>query len=269
MDTTALDKFCKEIDNFITELKKNTAVQLSQSKRNEAEEIANIWLNNYCGKISHPNIDKNILDSVNNAFCDILTLARKPNRVSSFIAKFDIIYPSIFSDIYMVYRRKPMNSAPVDFSEYFDKLSLDENEYLKEAIDCCSAGFLKAAIVLGWCATIDKIHKKIEAIGFEKFNATSIKMKNQTEGRFKKFNKSQNVSSLSDLRTVFDSELLWIIEGMELIDINQHTRLSSCFDMRCHSGHPGEAPITKFNTVSFFSDIFEIVIVNEKFKIGK
>ena len=94
-------------------------------------------------------------------------------------------------------------------------------------------------------------------------------MKNQTEGRFKKFNKSQNVSSLSDLRTVFDSELLWIIEGMELIDINQHTRLSSCFDMRCHSGHPGEAPITKFNTVSFFSDIFEIVIVNEKFKIGK
>ena len=36
MDTTALDKFCKEIDNFITELKKNTAVQLSQSKRNEA-----------------------------------------------------------------------------------------------------------------------------------------------------------------------------------------------------------------------------------------
>lgn len=267
MDTTALDKFCKDIECFIADLKKNTAVQLSQNKRNRAEEIANIWLDNFCGKISHPNIDKNILDSVNNAFCDVLTLSRKPNRVSSFITKFDIIYPSIFADIYMVYRRKPINSSPVDFSEYFEKLSLDENEYLKEAIDCCNAGFLKASIVLGWCATIDKIHKKIEAIGFEKFNSTSVKMKNQTEGRFKKFNKSQNISSLSDLRTVFDSDLLWIIEGMELIDINQHTRLSSCFDMRCHSGHPGEAPITKYNTASFFSDIFEIVIVNEKFAI--
>lgn len=267
MDTTSLDKFCKEIEHFIAELKKNNAVQLSQTKRNQVEEIANTWLDNYCGKINHPSIDKNILDSINNAFCDILTLSRKPNRVSSFITKFDVIYPSIFTDIYMIYRRKPINPSPVDFSEYFDKLSLDENEYLKEAIDCCNAGFLKASIVLGWCATIDKIHKKIEALGFEKFNVTSTKMKNQTEGRFKKFNKSQNVSSLSDLRTVFDSDLLWIIEGMELIDINQHTRLSSCFDMRCHSGHPGEAPITKYNTASFFSDIFEIVIVNEKFKI--
>lgn len=267
MDTTALDKFCKDVEYFITELKKIKAVQLSQNNRNRAEEIANIWLDNFCGKINHPNIDINILDSVNNAFCDVLTLSRKPNRVSSFITKFDIIYPSIFLDIYMVYRRKPINSSSVEFSEYFDKLSLDENEYLKEAIDCYNAGFLKASIVLGWCATIDRIHKKIEDIGFDKFNTTSKIMKNQTEGRFKKFNKSQNVSSLSDLRTVFDSDLLWIIEGLELIDINQHTRLSSCFDMRCHSGHPGKAPITKYNTASFFSDIFEIVIVNEKFMI--
>lgn len=267
MNTTALDKFCKDIECFIADLKKNTAVQLSQAKRNQAEEIANIWLDNFSTKISHPNIDKNILDTINNTFCDILTLSRKPNRVSSFVTKFAIIYPKIYTDIYMIYRRKPINSSPVDFSEYFDKLSLDENEYLKEAIDCCNAGFLKASIVLGWCATIDKIHKKIEAIGFGKFNNASIRMKNQTEGRFKKFNKSQNISSLSDLRTVFDSDLLWIIEGMELIDINQHTRLSSCFDLRCHSGHPGEAPITKYNTASFFSDIFEIVIINGKFAI--
>lgn len=267
MDTIALDKFCKDVECFVTDLKKNTTMQLSQTKRNKAEELADIWFNNFCGKISHPNIDNAILETITNAFCDILALSRKPNRVSSFVAKFNVVYPSIFTDIYLIYRKKPINSSPLDLSEYIDRLSLDENTYLKEAINCCNAGYLKASIVLGWCATIDRIHKKIESIGFEKFNSISVKMKNQTDGRFKKFNKPQNVSSLSDLRAVFDSDLLWIIEGMGLIDINQHTRLSSCFDMRCHSGHPGEAPITKYNTASFFSDICEIVLVNEKFAI--
>ena len=151
-------------------------------------------------------------------------------------------------------------------SEYLDKLDSDENEYLNEAIGCYRHGYLKAAIVLGWCATIDRIHKKIEAISFEQFNSKALELKNQKDGRFRRFNKSYNINSISELREVFDSDLLWVIEGMGLIDINQHTRLSSCFDMRCHSGHPGEAPITKYNTVSFFSDIFEIVLVNDIFK---
>lgn len=267
MNITELDKFCKELEGFIKELKKNTALQLSSTKRATAENLANNWLDNYCGKISHPNINNNILSAINDAFCEILSLSRKPNRVSSFIAKFEIIYPAIFTEVYMNLRKNPVNASVINFSEYTDKLSLEENDYLKEAINCYSSGYLKASIVLGWCATVDKIHRKIEAVGFDVFNSISLGMKNKTEGRFRKFNKSQNVSSLSELRTVFDTDLLWIIEGMGLIDINQHTRLSSCFDMRCHSGHPGEAPITIYNIASFFSDIFEIVLTNDNFAI--
>ena len=60
---------------------------------------------------------------------------------------------------------------------------------------------------------------------------------------------------------VFDSDLLWIIEGMQLIDSNQHTRLQSCFDLRNHSGHPGEAPVTEYSLLSFFSDLIEVRMV--------
>jgi hypothetical protein len=77
----------------------------------------------------------------------------------------------------------------------------------------------------------------------------------------------QAISSLSEIREVFDNDILWIIEGMGLIDSNQHARLKGCFDMRCHSAHPGEAPITRYNILSFFSDIIEIVLANEKFQL--
>lgn len=54
---------------------------------------------------------------------------------------------------------------------------------------------------------------------------------------------------------------------MELIDSNQHTRLRSCFDLRCQCAHPGDAPVTEYNLLSFFSDLKEIVLQNEKFKL--
>jgi hypothetical protein len=52
---------------------------------------------------------------------------------------------------------------------------------------------------------------------------------------------------------------------MQVIDANQHARLRSCFELRNHSAHPGEAPVTDYNLLSFFSDIIEIVLKNPKF----
>lgn len=92
-------------------------------------------------------------------------------------------------------------------------------------------------------------------------------MTEQSTGRFKKYKKLYVINSISELRTVFDSDLLWILEGMQLIDVNEHTRLTSCFDMRCHAGHPGAAPITKYNVLSCFSDIVEIIFTNPEFVI--
>ena len=112
------------------------------------------------------------------------------------------------------------------------------------------------------------IQKRIEKIGFETFNVTSAQMASQQKGRFKKYNQVQNITSLNDLREVFDNIVLWIIEGMGLIDSNQHLRLRSCFDMRCQSAHPGDAPITEYNLLSFYSDLKEIVFDNPKFYLS-
>jgi hypothetical protein len=136
---------------------------------------------------------------------------------------------------------------------------------MREAIACARAGYLRAAAVLGWSAAIDRIHRRIEEIGFKQFNVASARMASQQSGRYKRFNQTQNVNNISEIREVFDNIVLWVIEGMGLIDSNQHTRLRSCFDMRCQSAHPGDAPITQFNLLSFFSDLEQIIFVNQKF----
>lgn len=141
-----------------------------------------------------------------------------------------------------------------------------ELDYLTEAANCLKNGYIKASIVLGWCATINRIHLKIEQIGFSNFNTASTKMKNAS-GIYKQFNKEFSISSLSEMREVFDNDVLWIIEYMGLIDSNQRKRLKVCFDMRCQAAHPGDAPFKQPNAIAFFSDIIEIVLSNQKFII--
>ena len=154
------------------------------------------------------------------------------------------------------------------FDAFFSNIhNPDESDYLKEAIECAYARHYRAAVVLGWCAAIDRIHRNIEAIGFAKFNVTSAQMASQQKGRFKKFSQTQNINNIGELREVFDTIILWIVEGLGLIDPNQHTRLRSCFEMRCHGAHPGEAPITEYNLMSFFSDLDQIVLSNQKFQM--
>lgn len=95
-------------------------------------------------------------------------------------------------------------------------------------------------------------------------------MATATSGRFKQSSVStrpRTPTQSANFREVFDSNILWILEGMHLIDSNEHTRLRSCFELRCQCGQPGDAPVTEYNLLSFFSDITEIVLKNPKFVV--
>jgi hypothetical protein len=126
---------------------------------------------------------------------------------------------------------------------------------------------LRGCIVLGWCATIARIQAKIAEIGYDKFSSATASMTAKTTGRFKFYKKKHDVESLSELRRIFDTGLLWVLEFMGMIDGNQHERLRYCFEFRNNSAHPGLAPIKGANLYSFYSDISEIVLKNEKFAL--
>lgn len=145
-----------------------------------------------------------------------------------------------------------------------------EVDYLEEASECAKFGLHRAAIILGWCAAINRLQMYIERIGFSKLNKASKRMSAISSGRYKRFKKKFDIHNLSDLRmTVFDGELLWILEFLGAIDGNQHERLSICLTMRNTCSHPGEAKVTPENLLSFFSDIDSHVFSNSKFTISQ
>ena len=265
-----------DIKNARTLLKKGSSVNVnSDAERNTYQQIASCWFESLSKQLINYGVSKEQVEKYDHAFRSILKLSDSVSRRTSYIKQFDIIASDFNDSIVIFLQTDAIETAETDHHQFSEEVHTllnkisdsDENEYLTEALGCWESGYLKAATVLLWCAAIDRIHKVIEKIGFNVFNSTSTQMKSQTTGRFKRFSKEYNIQSLSELRTAFDNDVLWVIEGMQLIDSNERTRLASCFDMRCHSGHPGAAPITKYNVISCFSDIVEIVLTNPKFSL--
>ena len=237
--------------------------------RDEAKALGSAWHRDFAPSLKH-SLTPESLEVYNAQFTRLIKLSSPNNSRTSYLTALELMIKPFNDELLIPSQQGALGiSAPTAFDSFFARLSnADESAYLAEAIACAKNGHQRAAVVLGWSAAIDRIHRVIEHVGVDKFNVVSQQMQAATTGRYKKFNKGQNVSSLAELREVFDSVILWVIEAMGMIDTNQHTRLSSCFDMRCHGAHPGEAPITQFNLMSFFSDLDQIIFMNEKFKLS-
>jgi len=193
----------------------------------------------------------------------------KNSRKSTFIRVVQSILSTFVNDLLVqVYKSTDAYSVPNSLSKIISTATAEEQEYLQEAYDCLTKGYLRAAVILGWCAAIDRMQRKIERLGFEEFNMKSIEMSNKTSGRYKRFNKKFEISTLNELRSVvFDRDLLWVLEYWGLIDSNQHERLSACYVMRNTSAHPGEALVSEENIASFFSDLKNYVFGNQNFEM--
>jgi hypothetical protein len=267
-----LKAFHEDLQQYRLAIRSVTAAAIAQKAlRSQAEAIGARWCNELGPKISATNsFAAEMLTRYTDGFSRLIALSSPNNRKSTYLSVLDDLLKSFRKDLILPIQQGKvrMSSGNAAFDAFLAKISAsDEGEYFKEALSCAKQGYLRAATVMGWCTAVDRIHRKIEEIGFATFNVTSAQMASQTTGRFKRFNQSQNVNSLSELREVFDTIILWIVEGMGLIDSNQHTRLRSCFEMRCQAAHPGDAPTTDYNLLSFFSDIDQIVLVSPRFAL--
>ncbi len=260
-----------DLKNLRRDISKENTLQIAKiDLRRRTESCATQWFSTISPALSRQNlISADFMENYSNLFATLLKLSRPNNLRSRYLDVLKEVSKKFHNDLILPIQTKPKLAKEISpLAKMLEGITSEaENIYLKEATDCASHGFLRAAAVLGWSAAIDRIHRAIEKSGFAKFNTVSQQMTATTSGRFKRFNSPQSIASLSELREVFDSNILWILEGMQLIDSNQHTRLRSCFELRCHSGHPGDAPVTEYNLLSFFSDINEIVFRNAAFSI--
>ena len=238
--------------------------------REEAAALGSDWYKIYAPFLKH-SLSSELMDKYGELYKKLIQLSVPGSRQAAYLEALESIIKRFNTDVMIPSQQGSLGAAaPSSFDAFFAGLSnADESEYLKEALACAKEGHHRAAVVLGWSAAIDRIHRVVELKGFVKFSSMSQQMSAATSGRYKKFTKAQNISNLAEMREVFDSIILWVIEAMGMIDTNQHTRLGSCFDMRCHGAHPGDAPITPYNLMSFFSDLDQIVFMSPAFKLSE
>lgn len=237
--------------------------------RAEAKTLGSEWHKDFAPKLKH-SLMSEALENYNTQFTQLIRISGPSNLVSSYLAPIELIIKPFNDELLIPSQQGALGTAATSsFDAFFASLSdADESDYLSEAVACAKHGHLRAAVVLGWSAAIDRIQRVLEQKGLEKFNNVASQMATATSGRYKRFKKIDPVTSVAELQEIFDRPLLWVIEGMGMIDTNEHTRLGSCFDMRCHGAHPGNAPVTSYNLMSFFSDLDQIVFMNPKFKLA-
>lgn len=240
------------------------------SKKNTREtirKIVAIWFEKIEMQLTPLKIDEKIIEKYHKYFEKLLKLSLVNSRKTSYLTIIDNILSNYNSDLVVgVVKSSVQIQQFKQLDTILTHITKKEEEYLIEAFGCANNNFFRASIVLGWSAAIHRIHKTLENLGFDEFNKKSQEMKDISSGRYRRFNKVFSVHNLSELQTtVFDNDLLWILEYWSLIDSNQHERLAICFTMRNNSGHPGEAIISPENLLSFYSDLDTIVFNNKKF----
>jgi hypothetical protein len=268
---TRLMEFHKKLRDLKKAVSDEAGERINKSAlRKAADDLATMWVENLRSPLEHKfKINKKLVQDTAENMKRLHVLSRPNNLKSSYLSVILSVLKQFENNFILPIKQTTFTVDKIlDLIKIIPTLSdTEESLYLKEAIDCAAAGYLRAAIVMGWCCAIDRIQKKIMLLGFSKFNETSTKLKGQTSGKFRRWNKEFKISTLSELQTVFDNDLIVVLEGMGLIDGNQAERLGTCFEYRNHSAHPGNAPIDDTHVITFFTDINNMILQNPKFTI--
>jgi len=256
---------------LLSDVKKVTSIHVSTAGlKKQAGESAEEWFTHIAPellKFAVPSAP--IVEKYSVWFQKLLKLTKGNNRKASYVEALLAVTKSFHDELLIPVQMQPKVAQEVSLlAKLFENMpNPEEDAYMKEAIACAAHQLFRGSAVLGWSAAIDRVHHVIEKSGFDKFNMVSKTMAAATTGRFKRFSKAANITSIGELREYFDGDILWVLEGMGLLESNQNTRLRACYEMRCQCSHPGEAPITEYNLLSFFSDIDLIIFKNLKFAI--
>ncbi len=260
-DATALQKACQKVT-----YRQIQAKQLLD----ELESLATRWFEQLEPTLRATfHLGDEVLDKYREPFGKILELSGGKPSKRVVLTIIESILGSYHADILVpVQKHQAILSRFPSLDTVLSHAIGLEADYLTEAVECARLGKRRAAVILGWCAAVNRLHLCIERDGFGRFNQATIQMSAIQTGRYKRFNKKFEIHNLSDLRmSVFDGDLLWVLEYLGAIDGNQHERLEICFTMRNSCAHPGDATITDENLLSFFSDIDALVFTNSKFAL--
>jgi hypothetical protein len=268
--TTRLESLRKDIEELKSKVKAVEGKFTSRKNiRDQAKDIATTWFKLIMPSLPNYGIDGQCAIEYELRFDRLLDLGNSRNsRTRTYLSTLDEILKNYKKDLLIPIQRhyEPTNSLASLRGQFMQATEV-EKKYLREAFDCAERGWLRASLVMGWCAFVHRMHKVVEKRGFDEFSRTTTVLK-EAKGRYRWFTRDYEVSTISEFRSLIpDSALMHVLEYWGYLESNQHERMKRNYDMRNQAAHPGEAPITEENLLSFYSDLREIVYNNPKFSL--
>src|SRR6267142_4368949 len=178
-----LQKFKKELQALKSDVSSVSGRTINRKViRDRADAIATMWVEELRSPLEHKfALPKDLIEKTAGEMKQLHVLSRPNNLKSSYLKTVNATLKK-FDDKFIL----PIKQSATEVESILDLEKLipgladpAESNYLKEAVACAEAGYKRAAIVLGWCALIDKVHKQIVRLGLAKFNSASVAIKNQ------------------------------------------------------------------------------------------
>ena len=265
-----LKSFKADLSSLRKDVRENNASMINKSDiRSKAEALAMQWINEFGDHLMQfDKLPEQTIRDMNENMNMLFRLGQQSNRKTSYARVLDAAYRRFNARfIVPISQSTTVVKVKFDFHKLFPNLSdSQESEYMKEAIGCANAGYFRAAVVVGWCAAMDRIHSRVKGLGIKKINEVLRAMREAERGKFKQVKKDLSISALSDVQEIADRNLILLILWLDWIDVNQAERLFEHLSHRNQGAHPGRAPIGKDLLNHFFLGIREIIFNNPKIK---
>lgn len=121
-------------------------------------------------------------------------------------------------------------------------------EFVVEAINCCEAGYWRAAVVLSWAGAISVLYDYVVANRLLDFNAEAAR----------RYAKWKPIKTASDFAQIKEFDFLQIIRAISMIGKHEKKELEKRLDLRNACGHPSTLEISEHRTAGHI----EVLILN-------
>ncbi len=265
-----LKSFKADLESLRRDVRGNKASTINKSEIcSKADALAMQWTNEFGDHLKQfDKLPEQTITDMNENMSMLFRLSQQSNRKTSYARVLDAAYRRFNARfIVPISQSTTVVKVKFDFHKLFPNLSdSQESEYMKEAIGCANAGYFRAAVVVGWCAAMDRIHDHVRALGVEKINDALRVMREAKHGKFKQVKNAPPITALGEVQEITDRNLIFLILRLGLVDAKQADRLLEHLNHRNQSAHPGNAPVGEDLLNHFFPGIGEIIFNNPKMK---
>lgn len=266
---TEIEEFTAELTVLLSAIRGNRAALVSQERlRNRIAAASKEWLQNISSRLREgTNVEDASLNSLDSTFEKLLELSMSPNRKTTYTSALKPLPKLIQKDLLIPLIKSKPSTPLIDgvAARVFPLIQTpEEKQYFDEAFHAARARCLKAATVMCWCAAVHRLREFVIKKGLDSFNQTSQRLKAINSGFYKRFNKSFNLTLENELQEVFDKDLIVVISGMVLLDLNQTLGLLRLFDVRNSAAHPSATVSDELGFASFVNDICNLILSNGK-----